>query len=101
MMPLVDFCIANFDEREIKNFAKMAYLTTTVQFGVEFLNKKKKMAGTRESWVGAKEKLVAYKNSMFIMQHFQTNLPQVEPEQKNKIKAIKYALFHDSRYREH
>ena len=81
IMPLVDFCIENFDEREVTNFTKRV--------------------GTRQSWVGAKEKLVAYKNSLFIMQHFQTNLPQVESEQKNKIKAIKYALFHDSRYREH
>ena len=81
IMPLVDFCIENFHEREIKNFAKMA--------------------GTRESWVGAKEKLMAYKNSLFIMQHFQTNLPQVESEQKNKVKAVKFALFHDTRYREH
>ena len=62
---------------------------------------KKKMAGTRESWIGEKEKLSAYKNSLFIMQHFQSNLPQVELEQKNKVKAIKFALFHDSRYREH
>jgi hypothetical protein len=81
IMPLVDFCIENFDEREIKNLAKMA--------------------GTRESWVGAKEKLIVYKNSLFIMQHFQTNLPQVESERKNKVKAVKFALFHDSRYREH
>ena len=81
IMPLVDFCIENFDEREIKNLAKMA--------------------GIRESWLGAKEKLIAYKNSLFIMQHFQANLPQVEQEQKNKVKAIKFALFHDSRYREH
>jgi len=81
IMPLVDFCIENFDEREMKNFAKMA--------------------GTRQSWIGGKEKLSAYKNSLFIMQHFQTNLPQVESEQKNKIKAIKFALFHDSRYRAH
>ena len=81
IMPLVDFCIENFHEREIKNLAKMA--------------------GIRESWVGAKEKLIAYKNSLFIMQHFQANLPQVESERKNKVKAIKFALFHDSRYREH
>ena len=37
IMPLVDFCIENFDEREIKSFAQKAYLTTTVEFGVEFL----------------------------------------------------------------
>ena len=81
IMPLVDFCIENFDERVIKNLAKIA--------------------GIQQTWVGGKEKLIAYKNSLFIMKHFQTNLPQVEPEQKNKRKAIKFALFHDSRYREH
>jgi hypothetical protein len=59
------------------------------------------MARTKQSWIGGKEKLSAYRNSLFIMQHFQTNLPQVEPEQKNKMKAIKFTLFHDSEYREH
>ena len=81
IMPFVDFCIENFDEREIKNLAKKA--------------------GIQQTLVGVKEKLIAYKNSLFVMKHFQTNLPQVEPEQKNKRKAIKFALFHDSRYREH
>lgn len=81
IMPLVDFCIENFHEREMKNFAKMA--------------------GTRQPLVGGKEELSAYRNSLFIMQHFQSNLPQVESEQKNKIKTMKFALFHDSRYREH
>ena len=59
------------------------------------------MARTKQSWIGGKEKLSAYRNSLFIMQHFQSNLPQVESEQKNKIKKIKFALFHDVRYREH
>ena len=81
IMPLVDFCIENFDEREIKNLAKKA--------------------GIQHTLVGGKEKLIAYKNSLFVMKQFQTSLPQVEPEQKNKRKAIKFALFHDSRYREH
>ena len=81
IMPFVDFCIENFDEREIKNLAKKA--------------------GIQQTLVGGKEKLIAYKNSLFIMKQFQTSLPQVEPEQKNKRKAIKFALFHDSRYREH
>ena len=73
----------------------------TIAYLNSYRNMKKKMAGTRESWIGEKEKLSAYKNSLFIMQHFQSNLPQVEPEQKNKVKAIKFALFHDSRCREH
>ena len=37
IMPLLDFCIDNFDEREITNFVKMVYLITTAHLEVEFL----------------------------------------------------------------